>query len=47
MGGGRGYSEFCLLHRLGLFWGVRIFNFTIIMGLGKVQFVCVWAGGGG
>ena len=26
-GAGRGYSEFCLLHKLGLFLGVKNFEF--------------------
>ena len=30
-----GYSEFCLLHRLGLFGGFRILNFNILGGLEK------------
>ena len=35
-----GYSEFCLLYRLGLFLGFRNLNFTFVC-------VCVCVGGGG
>ena len=35
-----GYSEFCLIHRLGLLLGFRFLDFTILC-------VCVWGGGGG
>ena len=38
-----GYSEICLLHRLGLFFGFRILNFTIFW----AGFVGVCVGGGG
>ena len=38
-----GYSELCFIHRLGLFGvGVRILNFTILVGLREKWLFLYW-----
>ena len=35
--GGRGYSDFSYIHRLRLFWGFKILNFSISLGFRKMN----------
>ena len=42
VGWGGWYSEFCLLHRLGLFLGGLVLIFTILEGLGGKRWQFLW-----